>query len=98
RSYGDWSSDVCSSDLFAHDSNHRQMRAHDIEQAPIRMRRHKRQGAAEKTFANRRIQVGGIENVIDQHLEAALIGRATDPGNHRRSEERRVGKAWNWWG
>src|SRR5205807_6394465 len=94
RLQGDWSSDVCSSDLDPQVRRHRirDLRARSTPQARmqrvgVRVGRHSQKLLDERMYLLQR-SVRAI---------AGLIGRR-DPPNMRvkhRSEERRVGKEWS---
>src|SRR5207248_6416509 len=91
RSYGDWSSDVCSSDLV------QIAQACAVSDAQVR-----RDLAALGNLGQRGIGYDAHELAaairaalgIDRTWRAILVG----VGNLARSEERRVGKECIWWG
>src|SRR5207248_8912912 len=89
RSYGDWSSDVCSSDLYTPTggiANCRTDMARDLGIAPENVR----------VVC---LYMGGNFGNKNQNQDADLIAAALakEAGAPvKRSEERRVGKEWRW--
>jgi hypothetical protein len=59
------------------------VRPNALEQSWVRSTREERQRAVELPLADAGVQFGGIEDMIDQHLEAALVGRAVDARDRR---------------
>src|SRR5207248_5342273 len=79
RSYGDWSSDVCSSDL-------------DAEHLAARTRRARADADQQASDAGLHQLVGrGLANAVAHHHRRSHL---TAQSAEVRSEERRVGKEW----
>src|SRR5207248_8213075 len=81
RSYGDWSSDVCSSDLNMHQLQ---------EVAQVRLRLVVTLQLLDGQLEFKAVGAGTVRAVGPIGSIRAVVLRL------RRSEERRVGKAWGW--
>src|SRR5207248_7578374 len=91
RSYGDWSSDVCSSDLaLARLAWHLGDRHVAVQILPNRLRM-RREDGVETLLKNLGARVAAIEAPFDPEGGAYMVGHG-DRDHHHRSEERRVGK------
>src|SRR5207248_7886228 len=93
RSYGDWSSDVCSSDLiqFALQSSNGiwSVRKGGKMALPVELKEKKPDGKIYVPFANQ------LKGMVKEALERQR--KSMDPDNvGGRSEERRVGKEGRW--
>src|SRR5207248_4580444 len=97
RSYGDWSSDVCSSDL----ADHRRALADPAQRfaqvAAAAHERHLERVLVHVMFLVRRRQHLALVDEVDaERLEHLRFRGVADAA--LRSEERRVGKGWRWVG
>src|SRR5207248_5588938 len=97
RSYGDWSSDVCSSDLDRFDRDRLGLRA-DLE-PEVRLRDvvHRDLDVTDRRLESLdlRADAVGADRQLRQTESALRVGRRG--AGLVRSEERRVGKECRWW-
>src|SRR3546814_19007582 len=90
----DWSSDVCSSDLYSRDQPQRRYVQEALVEAAAEVRQWVAEGAAIYVCGSLRGMAPGVDAALERILGRGTVKAMPADGRYRRSGERRVGTGW----